>query len=356
MHYVLGSWYRGDEISRRGGVFYVGLTLGTLTASLFQSAASSNLDGVNGLAGWRWSFIINAITTLPLAIIGYLIWPGTPARPNRIFLSEKELQLARDRLEKHGAKPNHRPFTLKRLIRMFSSSRIWVLIVWDIIFFNTSSNTAAMLLWLKSLKRYSVPVLNQYNTIPPALGIFYVLFFNFSADLGLGRAKAITLASLLNISGLLILTIWDVPESAKWYAFATTYSAVAVSSTLYGWANSILRFDIEERAVALIAMTTIATSTNAWIPLFTWQTVEAPRFPKGYPYALAASILQIAMTWFIKYWFGEDGSKHAPVTEGDADRVEEDELQPDSSILEESSPSKTDTGPKVVTVISSQAG
>jgi MFS family permease len=26
---TLGSWYRGDEISRRGGVFYVGLTLGT---------------------------------------------------------------------------------------------------------------------------------------------------------------------------------------------------------------------------------------------------------------------------------------------------------------------------------------
>lgn len=48
-----GSWYRGDEIGRRGGVFYVGLTLGTLTAALIQSGASSRLDGVHGLAGWR---------------------------------------------------------------------------------------------------------------------------------------------------------------------------------------------------------------------------------------------------------------------------------------------------------------
>lgn len=52
MHYIFGAWYRGDEIARRGGVFYVGLTLGTLTAGLIQAGASSSLHDVNGLAGW----------------------------------------------------------------------------------------------------------------------------------------------------------------------------------------------------------------------------------------------------------------------------------------------------------------
>ncbi|TVY13893.1 putative transporter SEO1 [Lachnellula arida] len=49
----LVSLDRGDEIGRRGGLFYVGLTLGTLTAGLIQSGASANLDGVDGLSGWR---------------------------------------------------------------------------------------------------------------------------------------------------------------------------------------------------------------------------------------------------------------------------------------------------------------
>jgi len=57
MHYIFGAWYRGDEIARRGGVFYVGLTLGTLTAGLIQAGASSSLHGINGLAGWRWMYI-----------------------------------------------------------------------------------------------------------------------------------------------------------------------------------------------------------------------------------------------------------------------------------------------------------
>lgn len=53
-----GSWYRGHEIARRGGIFYTGLSLGTLTAGLIQAGASARLDGVNGLAGWRWMYII----------------------------------------------------------------------------------------------------------------------------------------------------------------------------------------------------------------------------------------------------------------------------------------------------------
>ena len=56
MHYVLGAWYRGDELGRRGGVFYIGQMLGTLTAGLIQSGASANLDGVRGMAGWRYVF------------------------------------------------------------------------------------------------------------------------------------------------------------------------------------------------------------------------------------------------------------------------------------------------------------
>jgi MFS family permease len=56
VHYVLGSWYRGDELGRRGGIFYVGQMLGSLTAGLLQSGASAHLDGLRGMAGWRYDF------------------------------------------------------------------------------------------------------------------------------------------------------------------------------------------------------------------------------------------------------------------------------------------------------------
>ena len=183
MHFVLGSWYRSDEIGRRGGLFYIGLTLGTLTAGLLQSAATTYLDGVHGLPGWRWLFIINAIITIPLAFIGYFLWPGTPARPNRLVIKDSEIKLARARLAKAGAKPRPTPFSFSLLKRIFTNRRFYILVIFDTFFFNTSANTAAFLLWIKSLKRYDIATINRLGTISPALGIFFVLFINFSADL-----------------------------------------------------------------------------------------------------------------------------------------------------------------------------
>lgn len=179
-------------------------------------------------------------------------------------------------------------------------------------FFNTSANTAAFLLWIKSLHRYDIATMNNLSAISPALGIFFVLFVNFSADLWISRAAAITLASAFNFTGLVILAAWNVPEAAKWFAFSVSYSAVAVSSVLYGWANIILKDNIEERALTLVLMTAIATSTNAWIPLFVYPTVESPRFPKGYVYSACMVVCLVTMTHIISHLFGSNGYASLP--------------------------------------------
>ncbi|KAL3436068.1 major facilitator superfamily domain-containing protein [Aspergillus tetrazonus] len=307
VHYVLGSWYKSNEIGRRGGAFYVGLTLGYLTASLLQSATLDNLDGVHGLAGWRWLFIVNAIITLPLAVIGCFVYPGTIDKPNRLVISEKDLEIAQKRLEKQGNTVHSAPFSWSLVKRIFSTKRFWLVLLWDSLFFNSSANTASFLLWLQSLNRFSESRLNQLNSISPALGIFFILFINFSTDLSLERAWAIALASSINFSSLVILAIWNVPESAKWFAYTVQYSAVAVSSVLYWWVNVIYRDSIEERAVVLVLITAISTSWTAWVPLFTYPTVEGPRFVHGYSFSAAITGLLVAMTFIIRSIYGPNG-------------------------------------------------
>lgn len=301
--YGSGSWYRGDEIGRRGGFFYVGLSLGTLTAALIQSAASSRLHDVHGLAGWRWMYIICAIITIPVGILGLIVLPGTPDKPNRWVLQEKDVQIARERLQRAGHKTEGN-VTLQTFVRIARSPRIWALLLLDIFFWNGSINTSTggYLLWLKSLKRYTPARLNELGSIAPALGIFYTLAICFASDLVLGPAWAITVAHTWNIVGLILLTIWHVRESALWFAFMTTYSAVAMSSVLYGWINSQLRYSPAERAVALVLANTLAQSTTAWTPLLVFKTVEAPRFRKGYPFVLANAVCLIALSHIINYY------------------------------------------------------
>ncbi|TVY22122.1 putative transporter, partial [Lachnellula hyalina] len=302
VHYVLGAWYRGDELGRRGGVFYVGQMLGTLTAGFIQSGASANLDGVRGMAGWRWMFIISALMTIPVAIAGVFVWPGTPAKPNKLFLSDAELELAIKRLKDVKSDTDERiKLTRLQLLRKIATDRrVYALTIWDIFFWNAgSSGYGGYLLWLKSLKRFSTPKVNQLGTTAPALGIFYVLFVNFSSDLLWGPSGAIAFAHAWNFTAMIILATWNVPESAKWFAFNSTYTQVAMSSVLYGWANDILRHDATERSVILTFMNLFAQSTTAWTGVLVFPTSEGPRFLKGWTFCAVNSFLLVIFTYAV---------------------------------------------------------
>ncbi|KAF9637273.1 Major facilitator superfamily [Lasiodiplodia theobromae] len=302
VHFVLGAFYRGTELGRRGGVFYVGLTLGTLTAGLIQSAATSTLEGVHGLSGWRWMYIICSCMTFFMGIVGFFIFPGTPDMPNKLVLNDHDIELAKRRLEKDGPRASGQ-LTWRTVKSVLTRKKFYCILIWCILFWNTSINTSsgAYLLWIKSLKRFSSATVNSLGATAPAIGIFYVLFICFGADLFLGRAGAITLSYVWNSIGMIILCVWHVPESAKWFAFNTFYASVAMSSVLYGWANDIMRHHPDERAFTLIAMNTIAQSTTAWTPLLVFKTVEAPRYPKGYPFVLACTIGTIGMTFVVRH-------------------------------------------------------
>jgi hypothetical protein len=193
---------------------------------------------------------------------------------------------------------------LRTLANVLRNWKFWALLLLDVFFWNGSINTTTggYLLWLKSLNRYATSRLNELGAISPGLGMFYTLFICFASDLVLGPAWAITVAHIWNIIGLIILVIWNVPESALWFAFITTYSAVSMSSVLYGWVNEQLRYSPVERSITLVILNTIAQSTTAWTPLLVFKTVEGPRFTKGYSFVLANAICLIALAHIIKYF------------------------------------------------------
>lgn len=304
MHFIFGSWYRSDEIARRGGIFYLGNTLGTLTAGLIQAGASARLDGVHGLAGWRWMYIICAVITIPIGIVGYFVLPGTPNMPNRIFLSEDELRVRKSQLEGAGHAISSEKVTLKTLKHIFGNVQFWMLLILDVVYWNASLNAYAggYLLWLKSLGRYSTSRINALGTIVPSVGIFYTLFICFASDLLIGPAWAITVAHLWNITGLVIQVIWDVPEAALWFSFITTYAAVSMSSVLYGWVNTQLRSSPAKRSFTLVLINSISQSTALWTQLLTFPTVEAPRFTKGYSFVLGNAICLVFLSQILNTW------------------------------------------------------
>ncbi|RSM14897.1 hypothetical protein CEP52_001035 [Fusarium oligoseptatum] len=267
--------------------FYVGLSLGTLTAGLIQAGASSRLDGVRGLEGWRWMYIICAVITIPVGILGFFVLPGTPDQPNRRVLNQHDIDVGEQRLKRAGHQ-SHGKMKWRDLKKVILRPQFWGIILVDVLFWNSGihGSSGSFLLWIKSLNRFSPARVNELGTIAPALGIFYTLFVCFASDLVLGPAWAITMAHTWNIIGLIILVVWRVPEAALWFAFSTIYSAYSMSSVFHGWVNTQLRASPAERSFTLVLINAISQSSTAWTPLLVFKTVEAPRFPKGFAFLL----------------------------------------------------------------------
>lgn len=100
--YVLSSWYRPDELYKRAGVWYVCNNAGVMFGGYMQAAAYTNLNGVSGMAGWRWLFIIDGCFSLPIALLGYFLFPGLPASGKPWWLTPDQYQLAKKRMNEEG--------------------------------------------------------------------------------------------------------------------------------------------------------------------------------------------------------------------------------------------------------------
>lgn len=124
-------------------------------SGILQAAAYKNLNGVHGLAGWRWVysspqsltsrwlFIIDAVITLPIAVAGYFLYPSLPLQGKKVWwltaevskihsiesprlIDPQEHQVSRDRLVNYG-KSGKTPWTWARVRNLFGHWHTYLL-------------------------------------------------------------------------------------------------------------------------------------------------------------------------------------------------------------------------------------
>lgn len=100
IQYVIGSWYKPDELGKRACIFHASSALGAMFSGFLQTGAYDGLNNVYGLAGWKWLFIIDGIITVPIAVLGFLIMPDLPSNtPPSFIYSRADIDLAQRRME-----------------------------------------------------------------------------------------------------------------------------------------------------------------------------------------------------------------------------------------------------------------
>ncbi|KAI9066787.1 MFS general substrate transporter [Trametes sanguinea] len=91
----LSTLYKRHELQQRVGIFYASASLSGAFGGLLATAIIK-MDGVGGLAGWRWIFILEGIATVMIALTSALILPADIASAK--FFTEEEREFALHRL------------------------------------------------------------------------------------------------------------------------------------------------------------------------------------------------------------------------------------------------------------------
>ncbi|ORY68279.1 major facilitator superfamily transporter [Pseudomassariella vexata] len=284
MQYIIGSWYRRDELAKRSVIFHTSGNIGTMFSG-YLMAAVYRLSDVQGFRGWQWLFIINTVISLPIAIAGFFFFPDVPEITRAWWLTKEEIEIAKRRMRLEGRANRGGSYTKAKFRKIFGSWHLYALTLLYIFFNNGSGygSQPAFALWLKSTG-HSVTQVNTYPTIASAISIIFALIYAWTSDTLFKGARwpPIVFSGVVLIILNTSLAIWDIPVGWKWACYILGMIGGGISGLTFAWAHEICGEDNEERAFVVGSMNEMAYVMQAWLPLLIWQQVEAPRYQKGF--------------------------------------------------------------------------
>ncbi|KAK9802424.1 putative Major facilitator superfamily transporter [Seiridium cardinale] len=306
-------WYTPSELAKRMGFYHSCQAIGSMMSGALQVAVINTLHGTHGLAGWRWLFVINAIMTVVVGLLGFFLLPDLPnnVNPRAFWFKEGHAKLAMERLDRHGrAEPKR--MTWAGAKRTFTNWVVYfisalyiatVLAPWGYSYFN---------LFLKSLKnadgsaRWSTSEVNAIPIAGGAINVVFVWIWAILSDLLRTRWILIVTQAVIGLIPCIAMTIWtshpDTTSLETAYAsYFISYLTLGTAPLIFAWLSDLLPQDPEART--LIVGTAVATyyGVSAWSQVLVWPASQAPFYKYGWQSSIGLWIFVIAMTCLLRY-------------------------------------------------------
>ncbi|KFY88925.1 hypothetical protein V498_06612 [Pseudogymnoascus sp. VKM F-4517 (FW-2822)] len=266
--YIIGSWYKPEEIGRRTALFTASGQVGTMFAGVMMTAIYQ--DG---------------IITLPIAIFGFLCFPDIPEITKAKYLTPSEKDLALSRLppvKQDGH--NISPWSL--LKRVILTPTTWILFFWSPVCATIEAFAVQniFLLWLKyHSARFTQNQINTYPLGVQAVGIVANMLAAWHMDATGTRVPMVILAVILQLVSAIMLIIPTLSFAGTFFAFYLSGTAYMVNPLIFGWASIILQRggDDAVRSVTVYAMNVGSMVMYTFWGIVLYPADDAPYWKKG---------------------------------------------------------------------------
>jgi ACS family tartrate transporter-like MFS transporter len=199
----LTYWYPTRERASTIALFALGGVLAGVVGSPI-SGAILGMNGLGGLAGWQWLFLLEGIPAVVLGLVVLVILPNRPS--NARWLSESEKSWVQERLDADAAGiTTHQHH---RLAEVFTSGRVWL---FCLLYFLLNVGGYGYELWLpsiiKSFSGQSDAIVGWINGVPYLIaGVVMILVGRHSDRTG-ERRWHVALAAIASATGF-ALSAW----------------------------------------------------------------------------------------------------------------------------------------------------
>ncbi|GMM42753.1 hypothetical protein DAHU10_036630 [Hanseniaspora uvarum] len=304
--YLIGGFYPTSMSTTRSAIYYLGQAAGSLSSGFLMARIKKDLSGVSGHEGWQWNFFIDCIIGIVIAVLAFFTLPGnSPDKVSSIWLSDTDVQ----NIRKYNPGYRNKVVDTKDLLswkswkKLLLGYKVYVCVLYTTFcWLSSNASSGSYLLWLKSLKRYSVVELNNLSVIPSAIFFALLMLDAFWSDILESKYQAVIISQILNLYGNIVLSVWDVSESLKKSAFYLQMAGWMSAPPVYMQLAAISKHDTTERAQILVISNIFASSWMTITNKLNWDSADAPTYPKGFPFvASIAGILGVSSVIFLYF-------------------------------------------------------
>ena len=194
----LTYWYPAHRRARIVSMFMTGIPLAGVIGGPLSGWIMKSWDQVNGLHGWQWMFLLEAIPSVLIGVVVYFYLDDriTSAK----WLKDEERDILQKRIQEEESDKEHVP-----MMQVFKSGRMWTM---SAIYFTMAMSLYGVSFWLPTIiKGMGVTdnlEIGLLSSLPWIAAVFSMLLFARSADKMRERRWHVVIPMLMGSTGLIL--------------------------------------------------------------------------------------------------------------------------------------------------------
>ena len=220
----LTYWYPAARRSKVTSLFMTGIPMAGVIGGPLSGWIMTAFDGVSGLAGWKWLFVLEAIPSilLGLIVLGYLndkISDATWLSPEQKALLQRNIEADNAHIEDHSA------------FGAFRNGKVWILAA---AYFGFIMGLYGVSFWMPSLIKASgisnAATIGWLVAIPYGAAVISMIWTSGHSDRTGERRWHIAIPALLGAAGLVASIL--VPQTPLWAIVTLTVATMGIMTGL----------------------------------------------------------------------------------------------------------------------------